>query len=392
MTTSAANICNVCRAPLGEALYRSADGQTLTSLCRLHSSTTEVFACTSCGHLQTRAIEGIDAFYDNEYDILVDSEEEDQIYEMRDGAPTYRTTHQVRVLRDMLGDIASPMLLLDYGCAKGSTIRTLCAQEPGIVPHLYDVSARYEPFWDKFSQRGNWAIKYTPANWMGRFDLVTSFFSLEHIPAVADTLRHIASLMRPGGRFYAVVPNVMTNVADFVVVDHCNHFTVSSLERLLADAGLVAERIDDTAHRGALVLVAQKPISDTVIRMSTDYAGIERVCSQLSGLANFWGSASRRVREFEHALPERKQVAIYGAGFYGAFLRISLADPERVACHLDNNPFLHGKFFNQKPVLPPAQLPADLNTVLIGLNPAHARHIVADIPALARPDLKFFFL
>lgn len=392
MTTSVANACNVCRAMLGPALYRSTEGQSLTSLCRLHPSTTEVFACTGCGHLQTRAIEGVDAFYDHDYNILVDSEDEDQVYEMQDGTPIYRTAHQVRVLRDTLGDLAPPLLLLDYGCAKSSTIRALCAQEPDIVPHLYDVSARYEPFWEKFVPRGNWAIRHTPASWQGRFDLVTSFFSLEHIPTIADTLLHIASLMRPGGRFHAVVPNVLTNVADFVVVDHCNHFTEPSLMHLLADAGLIAERIDDTAHRGAFVLVARKPERSAVLTMPSDRSGIERVCAELCSLADFWRDVAGRVREYERMLPGQTQVAIYGAGFYGAFLSSSLADAERVACYLDNNPFLHGKTFNHKPVLPPAQLPADVGAVLIGLNPAHARRIVADIPALARPDLELFFL
>ena len=392
MTTSATNACNVCRAPFGTALYRSPEGQSLTSLCRLYPSTTEVFVCAGCGHLQTRSIEHVDAFYDYDYNILVDSEEEDQIYEMHAGAPVYRTAHQVRVLRDTLSDLASPLLLLDYGCAKSSTIRALCTQEPDIVPHLYDVSARYEPFWEKFVPRENWAIKQTPANWQGRFDLVTSFFSLEHIPTIADTLHHIASLMRPGGLFYAVVPNVLTNAADFVVIDHCNHFTEPSLIHLLADAGLIAERIDDTAHRGAFVLVARKPKRSATITMSDDRAGIERVCAELSSLANFWRDAAGRVREYERMLPRQSQVAIYGAGFYGAFLSSSLAHVERVACYLDNNPFLHGRFFNDKPVLPPAQLPEDIGVVLIGLNPAHARRIVVDIPALARSDLELFFL
>jgi len=392
MTTSATNACNVCRSPLDTPLYHSTEGQSLTSLCRLHPSTTEVFACARCGHLQTRAIEGVDAFYDHDYDILVGSEEEDQIYEMRAGTPIYRTAHQVRVLRDTLGEITTPLFLLDYGCAKSSTIRTLCEQEPGIVPHLYDVSARYEPFWEKFVPPGNWAIKQTPPGWLGRFDVVTSFFSLEHIPTVTATMRHVVSLIRPGGRFYGIVPDVATNVADFVVVDHCNHFTAPSLARLLSDAGLITERIDDSMHRGAFVVVARKPERGPAPAESNDGPTIERTCAALSGIADFWRDAAGRVRQFERTLPSDAEVAVYGAGFYGAFLRASLAEAERVACHLDNNPFLQGKSFNGKPVLPPAQLPAHVGAVLIGLNPAHARRVVADIPALARPDLRLFFL
>ena len=392
MTSPTHNACNVCLALLGTALYRSIDGQSLTSLCRPHPSTTEVYSCASCGHLQTLAIEDVEAFYDHEYDILTDSDEEDQIYEMRDGTPVYRTAHQVQVLRNTLGDVTTPLMLLDYGCAKSSTIRTLCTQEPNIVPHLYDVSTRYKPFWSKFSSPDSWAIKHTPDAWQARFDMVTSFFSLEHIPEIGATMRHIASLIRPGGRFYAVVPNVLTNVADFVVIDHCNHFTAPSITRLLADAGLTIESIDDTLHHGAFIIVARKPECHLSTSIPGLHAAAERVCGELSRISTFWNDAAERVRTFESSLPENAEVAIYGAGFYGAFLRSSLANPGRVACHLDNNPFLHEKPFNHKPVLPPTQLPASIDAVLVGLNPAHARRIIADIPTLTHPDLKLFFL
>lgn len=383
--------CSVCGQALCDPLYTSGNGQSLTSLCRIHPGQTRVFACRNCAHLQTATIENVNAYYDSEYDILVESEEEDQIYEVRDGEPTYRTEHQIRVLQDKLG-LRGHVDLLDYGCAKSSTIRALCAMAPGIAPHAFDVSARYIPFWEKFIPVGNWAVNTVKSEWTSRFDVVTSFFSLEHIPAVADSVLEIASLLQPGGIFYCIVPNVFGNSADFIVVDHCNHFTEPSLHRLLVDAGLQPREIDATAHRGAFVVVAEKPAHGEVVEVPAPRTVIERTCDELSALATFWRNAASRIRAYESGLKDDRRVAIYGAGFYAAFITAALAQPGRIVCYLDQNPFLQGKDFNARPILPPTELPEGVETVLVGLNPAHASAIIADIPALEGRRLDYFYL
>lgn len=383
--------CSVCHLPLDEPVYTSGDRQSLTSLCRIHADDTCIFACRNCGHLQTSAIANVDAYYDTEYDILVDSEEEDQIYEIRGGKTTYRTEHQVQVLLEKL-QFQRPMDLLDYGCAKSSTIRALCSMAPDVTPHAYDVSARYIPFWEKFVASGNWKINTVKNGWDSRFDVVTSFFSLEHIPTVTDSIREIASLLKPGGVFYCVVPNVLSNTADFIVVDHCNHFTPSSLKHLFGNAGLHLREIDAQAHRGAFVVVAERPVAGGPVEPRTSAAEIERTCDELLAIADFWNNASNKVRAYELGLADNEMVAIYGAGFYGAFISASLARLGRIACYLDQNPFLQGKEFNARPILPPDDLPDGVRTVLVGLNPTHAKAIIADIPALSRRDLDYFYL
>jgi SAM-dependent methyltransferase len=383
--------CSVCGRPLEKLLYTSSGGQSLTSLCRIYPGETRVFVCEGCGHLQTNAMANVDFYYDSEYDILVDSEEEDQIYEICDGKVTYRTERQVQVLLEKL-QLQAHVDLLDYGCAKSSTIRTLCSMVHGVVPHVFDVSARYVPFWEKFVSPGNWAVNTTQAGWKSHFDVVTSFFSLEHIPAVTRSVREIAGLLKPGGTFYCVVPNVFSNSADFIVVDHCNHFTPSSLARLLTDAGLQLREIDSDAHRGAFVVTAVRSLEGNIAEVSSSLLEIERTCRELSTVADFWSNASARVRAYEAALNDGVRVAVYGAGFYGAFISASLTWSERIDCYLDQNPFLQGREFNACPVLPPGDLPDEVRVVLVGLNPAHARTIIADIPALSRRKLDYFYL
>ena len=383
--------CSVCASRLDDLLYRSPNGRSLTSLSRIHSSTAAVYVCHDCGHLQTKTIADIDSYYDAQYDILVESEEEDQIYEVYNGKPIYRTEHQLKTLLQKL-ELKQHIDLLDYGCAKSSTVRALCGTAPNVTPHLFDVSTRYIPFWEKFVRPENYAVNKTKSDWASRFDVVTSFFSLEHIPTVAVTMHDIVRLLKPGGVFYGVVPNVFSNVADFIVVDHCNHFTPTSLKRLLAHAGLELQEIDALTHRGAFVITARKPLNNIAVTLNVLRPDIEKTCAELSLLADFWHSAVARLRAHEASLVGKNKFAVYGAGFYGAFISASLTEPERIACYLDQNPYLCGKEFNACPILAPSELPEDIKDILVGLNPVHSRAIISSISALTSRKLDYFYL
>lgn len=385
--------CNVCAAPLSQALYESEGTHSLTSLCQVRPGATRVHACGRCAHLQTEEMADSAAFYESDYDILVHSEEEDQIYEVKpDGTPVYRTGHQVSVLLDKLA-LPPGARILDYGCAKSATIKSLLAQRPDLQPHLFDVSSRYIPFWEKFIEPGRWAVHETPAAWQDHFDVVTSFFSMEHMVRPEESVRKMVAMLKPGGALYCIVPNVATNVADFIVLDHVNHFSTPSLQHLLQSAGLVVESIDDTAHRGAFVVVARRAAGSEQVRMPADFPQhVQAWLERFQGMASFWSKAAEKVRAQEEQLPPDAEVAIYGAGFYGAFVVSCLKAPQRVVCHLDQNVYLQGRELNGRPILPPAQLPEHIRHVWVGLNPAHARKIIAQVDALSIRSLSFLFL
>lgn len=385
--------CNVCLTALEDKLFESDADQSLTSLCQVVQGATRVYACHRCGHLQTPEMADSAAYYESDYDILVNSEEEDQIYELRgDGAPLYRTEHQVNVLMGKV-NLPAGAALLDYGCAKSSTIKALLSKRSDVVPHLFDVSARYIPFWDKFVQPSNWAVNEVQAAWKDHFDLVTSFFSLEHMVRPADSLRQIAGVLKPGGVFYGVVPNVLTNIADFIVLDHVNHFSDTSLHYLLSQAGFDEIVVDDQAHRGAFVFTARKRAHAASVASGEDFtAAVAGNVARFKELAAFWQKAGDQIRVFEQSGSAGADVAIYGAGFYGAFIAANLRRPDKIRCHLDQNVYLQGRSMNGHPILSPADLPSDICTVLVGLNPAHARRLIAEISSLASRDLNYFYL
>lgn len=378
--------CNVCGGRFERPIYVSDGPISVTSLCQLYEGRAEVYFCAACGHVQTTEIEGIAEYYDREYRILIDSDEEDQLYEVRAGTVTYRTDHQVRTLLSKL-DPPHGACVLDYGCAKGATLRRLAALRPDLVPHLFDVSRMYIPFWETFARPGNWAVYDIPPHWHGRFDVVTNFFSLEHVADPAASLRTMSRLLKHGGILYGIVPNVFTNWADFVVVDHVNHFTRPSLKRVLGDAGLRPVAIDADAHTGAFVFHAERPAGAPPASVSGDEP---LPADGVSEIAGYWRALGARVREFEASLAADARVAIYGSGFYGTFIATALADAGRVECFLDRNPYRQGKRLLDKPVIAPDTLPAGIDTIYVGLNPAGARRNIAELGWVDR-NYQYFF-
>ncbi len=376
--------CNVCDTPLEEPLYQSNSDRVLTSLCELREGRIRVWSCPSCSHLCGEALPDTEAYYESAYRILLDQDEEDQIYEVHVEHIVYRTDHQVTTLLNKL-DLSQGAKLLDYGCAKASTPKRLLESRNDIQVHLYDVSSMYTTYWERFVGPGQYAIHNTPANWRGYFDLVTSFFALEHIPVPLNTVLHIAELLNEDGVFYGIVPDTFGNVADFVVIDHVNHFTPASLHTLLRMAGFIDIQIDIEAHRGALVFTARKT------GVASSCPDIKATHLRSKQLAKYWTQLSDHIQAAEHASPDQP-AAIYGSGFYGAYISSVLQVPGQIICFLDASPYQQGKRLFGKPVIAPRQLPESVRVLYIGLNPSIARNVVAGMDWLRERDLGVIFL
>jgi len=376
------NSCSVCNSTSTDLIFESLLGKVLTSLCEVQPGTVKVWQCRDCGHLFGEELADTRDYYANDYRILLTHEDEDQIYEMRDGKITYRTDHQLAVLERKL-PLRAGMRLLDYGCAKASMPKRLLTAHPDLAVHLFDVSPMYQEHWRKFVTPERWAIDVAPESWHGSFDVVTSFFALEHIPKPQESVRNIRRLLREDGCFYGIVPDTAGNVSDFVVVDHVNHFTETSLFVLLRNAGFTQIDIDRSVHRGALVFVARctgpasvkPPLELPVAR----------------DIAAFWTALTERIRSAERRHAGRP-AAIYGSGFYGAYVASLLQQPEQLHCFLDASPYQQGKTLMERPILAPTALPAEVQVMYVGLNPSIARSTVAAMDWLRERNIQLVYL
>lgn len=376
--------CPVCRSGGAEQIYRSGSARSLSSLGEAMEGEKTVFACHRCGHLFADALTDTAAYYANDYNILLDGEDEDQIYEIREGRTVTRTAHQMAVLGS-LGGVSTGMQVLDYGAAKGAMARLM--KSGGADVHVFDVSENYVPFWARFLDEDRQANGFIPDHWHGRFDLITSFFAFEHIDDPVAAIRMMVSLLAANGRVHIVVPDVFGNRADFIVADHVNHFTLPSMTRLLSDAGLADIAILDDRHRGALVATARKTEAAGTAKGNSD---IETTLENALDLARFWTGAGDAIRQAEahHTGPG----AIYGSGFYGAYILSQLSRPDAIRFVLDKSPWRQGKDLSGIPVIAPEALPDTIAVLYAGLNPAIARNVIESQPQLCIAGRQIVYL
>ena len=363
--------CRACGAPLGAPDY-DAPAPAMTSLSTRLDVATVVHVCRACGHAQSPDLPDVQAFYDHDYRISLQSDDHDQLYEMRGDGAVFRTAHQADLLLAL--DLRQGAKVLDFGAAKAATLARLLEARPDIVPHVFDVSEDYRPHWQGWLPAEAQATYALPGGWNGRFDLITAHFVLEHVIDPAAVLADMARCLAPGGRIFFSVPDPLGNPGDLLVADHLNHFLPSSLARVLDRAGLRALSLRQDLFRGAHVVVAGLGRAEALpVDPAPVLAALERWRRILSGL-------SAQV-----AASGQGDVAIYGAGFYGALFSGLVAG--RARCFLDRNPHLQGGRLQDLLILPPEECPP-VALVLAALNPEKARAILppdaAWLPAEAK--------
>ena len=385
-------LCNVCGGELKHPAYESQSATSISSLGAVLKGSTSVYFCDNCTHIQTTELANISDYYDRNYMLLVESEDQDQIYSIRDGEKIFRYDHQVSSLLKLV-DIPRGARVLDYGCAKATTLNKLAQRRTDITPHVFDVSDVYVSFWRKFVDEENWASHAVNNAWEGTMDLVTSFFSLEHVASPRQMLTTVWDLLKADGMFYCIVPDVMQNAADFIVVDHVNHFTRSSVSRLFADCGFEIQEINSEEHASAMVVVARKLTECSAV---ADFSATDHERSAVSAkvveMSDYWAVLGSRIRTFESSLQAPAQAAIYGSGFYGAYIASCLTDLEKIKFFLDRDPYRHGKLLFGKTIIDPESMPDSIDTVLVGLNPANARQNIEMITSWCAREIQFFYL
>lgn len=388
-----AKACNVCENPKMNLVYEGADNLSVTTMNKLVSGKTCVHFCECCGHLQTTELENLQQYYAEEYEINFTSEDDDQLYAIINGQPVYRAVHQANILTKKV-KFKRGWKVLDYGCAKSQTIKRVLDQNVDINPFLFDVTDKYIPYWKTFPRAAEWSTHTPNSAWHGTMDVVLSFYALEHVADLHEAIGNIKKMLKPGGIFYFLVPNVYENAADFIVADHVNHFSASSLNVLLLRNGFTDIDIDATSHEAAFVVcatLAQKNSGGSVGHSSMGMDEIRQSKDAVMKMAGYWSDVVDRIRAFETSI-EEGALAIYGAGFYGNFIATAMENPERITCFIDQNLHLQNTHIRSRPVLSPDEIPEGVQHILVGMNPNRARDNIAQIESWKTRNLKYFFL
>ena len=383
--------CNICNSKLDEAIYSSEGKVSITSLCELVPQNTFVYLCNDCTHVYTPPLPDVEEYYAKEYDILIETEEEDQIVSFPDGRKEYRFDLQVKTFVSKL-DINKPVKVLDYGCAKSTTLKKLSEINKYIEPHVYDVSEQYISFWSKFVNEENMATYNLKESWHNSMDIVTSFFSLEHVSEPVSMMKSIYRLLKSDGFFYCIVPNMLDNIADFIVADHVNHFTEYSMSLLMESTGFEIIEIDCNSHYGAMIVVAKKKNGKVQTSRHEPTTMNQNLKSRIKEIAEYWAKISNRISEFERKYANSKSSAIYGSGFYGALIAATLKNLSNVEYFVDQNIHKQGNNMLGKKIIGPSELPSSIELVYVGLNPAISKESISAIAEWGSRDYRYCYL
>lgn len=135
-------------------------------------------------------------------------------------------------------------LLLDIGCGNGTFLHV--AESHGYIPHGMDASARAVEI---AARQYGFPVRRGEVGsdaWKGsRFNIITMFHVLEHLPDSRLSLAYARELLRPGGILIIQVPNADSVQARIFghrwygldVPRHVINFTPQSLGLLLQEAG-----------------------------------------------------------------------------------------------------------------------------------------------------------
>jgi SAM-dependent methyltransferase len=384
--------CILCKSPVTEVL--SLDSQyAVSSLGKPLKAKAKIYLCPQCSHCQTIPSINLFEYYSTEYKTLSTSFDEDDLYGYDAGKPIYRNAHMAKVMIEKfrniypLNDTSGP--ILDFGCGKSLAMKNLMAMSGKKDIYLYDVSEDYTKFWDSFVPRSQYVCFELPAVWNGFFSLVTSFFSMEHVPEPVEELEKIRKLLKPNGYAYIIVPNMYSaNISDMLVVDHIQHYSETSMRLLLARCGFEMIEADHYSHSQGSIYIA-KPLQSSADTIG-DPVELSASMEYCKRIAHFWKSVVQTIKAFEDHMDNDGVTKYYiiGAGILGTYISTQLKYPAKLAGFIDSNTFKQTKGWLNKKVFAPGIISWDksiavfagfnreqIKTVLPGLLPAGIKDV-----------------
>lgn len=169
-----------------------------------------------------------------------------------------RFERELRLLRRFLpsGD------LLDVGCSTGGFLHQLTARFPGAYRASgIEVSGAAIAYARERGLDVIDASMLTHDFGARRFDAVTFWAVVEHLPEPAAFLRRAGELLRPGGYCLVLVPNLRSLACRvlgaryrYILPQHVNYFTTATLARLVRQHGGLEVVASGGSHFNPLVV------------------------------------------------------------------------------------------------------------------------------------------
>jgi SAM-dependent methyltransferase len=253
---------------------------------------------------------------------------------------------------------------LDFGCGNGATLRS---------------AANVFTHWDLFGYEPHVRDPDTILGISGvkgllnqlddvekPFDLITMMHVVEHIPNPASVLRDVVKKLSLGGFLFIQVPYFIDSPYELTVADHCSHFSLQALKRIVHNAGLrIISASSDVLSR-EITLVATQRVGQVVSPMPVNI-DVEKLVTAVSAQVTWLLHIADQARDLA-----RHPFGIFGTAIAGSWLYSHLSEATDFFVDEDGNRADHN--FLGRPVYLPSKIP-NKAAVYVALIPKIARQI-----------------
>jgi SAM-dependent methyltransferase len=223
----------------------------------------------------------------------------------------------------------------------------------------------------------------------GRFDVIHSCHTIEHLIHPLHTLRDHHRALKDGGLLILDAPNTALLAADDIVEEwfidkHLYHFSARTLTRMIEAAGFTIEQAPDPKDRSNLFFVARKagtPIvhvgSDLI---EVDYA-TDLMATYIATRARNMAALTAVAAELGRMAPRR--VAMWGAGrLFDSLVHYGRFDTSSLAALVDKHLKAHVGERHGRALIAPENLPETDPGVVVVMSRDFATEIAAEVTRL----------
>jgi SAM-dependent methyltransferase len=201
----------------------------------------------------------------------------------------------------------------------------------------------------------------------GAASLIIARNVLAHVPDLVDFVKGVRHWLADDGIFHVEVPYLKPMVDhlefDTIYHEHLSYFSVTALDRLFKEAGMVLWDVEEIAlHGGSLIARgkrtgAAKPVVATYLELERSQGYTSNV--KLLAFAEGTRKLQTALPEFLSALKKQGPLAAYGAAAKGVVLtNYCHIGPELLSWVADRSPYKQGKLTPgmHLPVVPAEQV------------------------------------
>ena len=238
--------------------------------------------------------------------------------------------------------------ILDIGCFDGKLLRELSERVPEAQFHGFDVNEHLKSFFPEQKNFTFWSSELE--NIKEEFDLISLSCSMMYIKDVKGLFLHIHRLLKPEGKLFIQMPDMVMNPYSVLLGDQYFYFTSCVLKNILSQNGFDCTFIENDWFPRDMMVISNLADQRSTSSFEEDLS-IYKIIKHLRG-----------QKERLETISEKSDLSVLGTTVTAAFVDSILGDKNLF--FVDENVNRMNKLFRGKKVVYPKSMDTSVKLIL----------------------------